>query len=158
MCSRLGLRTAYIELNGSKQIHHLSAKGDDACFSFLHMDFYPDCTLRSLPEIRKKGYDCLIFDLGLLSPATYQEFVQCKKQFLVGSICPWKSKHTWDGFLKYKIQFLDSEHITLLGNLGIKENITYWKEHYHMKVISVPFLENPFQLTVSDWKFFEEIL
>lgn len=158
MCSKLGLKTAYIEMNGSKQIHHLSENEDTSCFSFLCIDLYPDCTLRRLPDIRKQGYDCMIFDLGILSSATYQEFVQCNKQFIVGSICPWKSKHTWDWFLKYKIQFLDSENIILLGNLGIKENTVYWREHYHMKVNAVPFLENPFQLTVSDWKFFEEIL
>ena len=145
-------------MNGSKQIRQLSPKENVSCFSIRHIDFYPDCTLRYLPDIQKNGYDCLIFDLGLLGPATFQKFAQCERQFLVGSICPWKRKYTWDRFLKYKLQFLNSEHIILLGNLGIKENITYWKDHYHMKVISVPFLENPFQLTVSDWNFFEEIL
>lgn len=158
MCSRLRLKIAYVELNATNQIRSLSKSNDSIPFLLYHMDVYPDCTKRNLTEIMQKGYDCIIFDMGVLGLDCYKELAACNQKFIVGSIRPWKIKHTWDVFLKFKIQNFDAESISLLGNLGIKEDADYCKTHYHMKILTIPFLNNPFQLTVSDWKFFEEIL
>lgn len=159
MCSKKGLQVAFVELSIAAQIQELSDSGDGEknCFCLAEIDFYPSCTLAMVQKIRQMNYDCLVFDFGVLSPSTCQTFLQCNKKFIIGSICPWKSRHTWDCFVTYKIQFIDSENIVFLGNLGIKEDVFYWKRHYHQSVCPVPFIAQPFHLTVSDWKFIDQL-
>ena len=56
ICSKLGMKTAYIELNTTNQIHALSQTQGKPSFTYKGIVFYPNTLFTSLPEILQKNY------------------------------------------------------------------------------------------------------
>ncbi len=161
LANRQRKKTAYLELNPNRQIACLSSGSAQSFFRFLGMDFYPEATFEQLPKLLGKPYACFVLDLGVLNPssAACREFLRCQKKLVVGSVCPWKEARYGKWMESFFSQYQNhSEEIILLGNLGIKEDILRFRRKYRVSVQTVPFLENPFQLTPSDWSVLEKLL
>jgi hypothetical protein len=157
--SKRGLSTAYLELNASHQIGCLSDGKGNGFFRFLKIDFYPETKWDQLPDILGTNYSCVIFDMGTLGTAAYPEFVRCDLKLVVCSIRPWKSGSLSNWLGRHQSLYnICSEDIIFLGNMGIKEDLAVCGRRYQIPMLAVPYLENPFQLTSSDWTFFEKLL
>ena len=63
LCSKLGMKTAYIELNPSHQIQTLISKQGKPSFLYKGIVFYPNTTVTSLPEILRMDYRYFILDI-----------------------------------------------------------------------------------------------
>jgi hypothetical protein len=159
LCSKCGLSTACLELNASRQIGALSDGKGTGFFRYLKIDFYPDAKLDQLPDILGKNYSCVVFDMGTLGTAAYPEFVQCDLKLVVGSVRPWKAGSFENWLNRHQSLYnIFSEDFIFLGNMGIKEELAVCTRRYRLPMLAVPYLENPFQLTSSDWTFFEKLL
>lgn len=156
LCSKLGKKTAYIELNTTNQIYSLSHGRNQKSFSYLGIDFFPQVSITSLTEILNKKYDFYILDMGVLNVYTATEFAKCDKQFLVCSFSKWKKQKTLENIKQlYQKTNLCQERVILLSNLeGKKSNSSPWFTNR----ISIPFIPNPFQLEPNLFHVFYHIL
>lgn len=154
--SRLGRKTAYIELNTTNQIYSLSHGRNKKSFSYLGIDFFPCVTVTSLSEILNKNYDYYILDMGVLNVYTAREFTKCDKQFLVCSLSKWKQQQTLEKLNQlFQQTCLYPGRVTILDNLQAKKSTFFSKFENR---ISIPFIPNPFQIETNLFCVFHRIL
>lgn len=156
LCNKLGMKTAYIELNTTNQIRSLSQKNVTNSFCYFGIHMYPSTKVTSLNEILNRDFDCFILDMGVLTSYTAMEFSKCHKQFLVCDFSPWK-KHLSLSKLKdlFQNSSINRENIMLLktfenkstGLLDLKKNTQ-----------AFPLLTNPFHLSVTEFSDLTQLL
>lgn len=108
-------------------------------------------TITGLSDILKLNYLNFVIDFGVPNIYTYSELKRCTHRLAVVYGSPWK-KQRLESFLAEleKNNIFLKEDIMLLGNLRIKENKPF--------SATIPFIENPFQITSKYFGFFEELL
>lgn len=156
LCSKLGRKTAYIELNSTNQIYTLAHGGNLKSFSYFGIDFFPQVSITSLSEVLNKKYDYYILDMGVLNNYTASEFAKCDKQFLVCSFSKWKKTQTMEKLNQlYQQTYITQERVTLLSNLEETKSTTFplFKDR-----IPFPFIPNPFQLEPNLFHVFHHML
>lgn len=159
LCNKLGKRVAYLELNTTNQILSLSPKKDTSYFSYIGITMFPCTQVTSLSEILQKDYDYFVLDMGIINTYTACEFSKCDKQFIVGSLCPWKRKRTFEKIEHlFNTTYIHRESITVLGDIGKKESTFSFFSHKRLRIYSFPYIKNPFQLEPKIFDAFYEIL
>ena len=159
LCSKQGMKVAYVELNATNQIGSLHPGTENTPFSHMGIMMFPRTTLTSLPEILSMNFDYFILDMGVLNTYTAKEFFKCEKTFLVCSLSKWKRRHTIE-----KVAHLLSttnytqEYVTLLASNGKNESTITISNRLTFKVYSFPFIANPFQLPSEFFSFLGKIL
>lgn len=154
LCSKLGMKTAYIELNATNQIRALNKKQGTKVFSYREIDIFPNTSVTSLSEILGFDYRYFILDMGVLNTHTAQEFLRCDKPLLVCSPSKWKLPH-----IKEKIEALFSNtntqnRVTLIMNFSKKE--PHFSSFLNMRQVSFPYLENPFHVNPKHFHVFTQ--
>lgn len=156
ICSKLGRKTAYIELNTTNQIYSLFHGRNKKTFSYFGIDFFPCVTVTSLSEILNKNYDFFILDMGVLNVYTAREFSKCDKQFLVCSLSKWKKHQTMEKLNQlFQQTNLNQRRVTILDNLHSKKSTSFSMLDNR---ITIPFIPNPFQIETNLFCVFHRIL
>lgn len=120
---------------------------------------FPCMTFTSVTDILRMDFDYFILDMGVLNVYSAKEFAKCEKQFLVCSLSKWKRKQTFEKLLQLlNNTYISQEYITILGNCDKKESTLSLSLSVRFRMISVPFITNPFQLHSEFFTFFEKIL
>ena len=144
VCSKLGMKTAYVELNTTNQIHSICQKKEKPSFTYKGIVFYPNTSVTSLSELLHKDYQYFILDMGVLNTYTMHEFLHCNKSFLVCSPSKWRRSQSTENFKKLFENF-HYQHCKVIMNLCEKESdfspISNACEH-----IPFPYFQNPFRL------------
>ena len=52
--------TAYLEVNATNEIYQLNPKQTTGQFTYMGIDFFPEVTLRQLPELLQMKYSCFV--------------------------------------------------------------------------------------------------
>lgn len=149
LCNKLGMKTAYVELNTTNQIHFLSKKNSLEPFYYLGIHMFPSTKVTSLKDILEEDFDYVILDMGVLTNYMAAEFSKCHKQFLVCDFSDWKKR-----FSMSKVEDLllctsiSRENIMLLKNFEKKSKDL---SPSFKKIRRFPFLSNPFQLSVTEF-------
>lgn len=156
LCSKMGMKTAYIELNATNQIRALNKKQGTQVFSYRGIDIFPNTSVTSLSEILGFNYQYFILDMGVLNTHTTQEFLRCDKPLLVCSPSKWKLPHA-----KEKIETLFSnqniqQRVTLVMNFREESNFSCFSNMHRQ--VSFPYLENPFQINSRHFRAITKIL
>lgn len=125
----------------------------------MGITFFPEITLSKLPEVLQLNYDYFVLDMGILNPYTAYEFTRCNLKLMVGDLSPWKKEKT----LKSLEQILQKtnihqEQVIFLGNPMIKESISSRYVKGFSKIMTVPYISNPFHLSSKDFVFYEHLL
>lgn len=156
ICSKLGMKTAYIELNSTNQIHTLSHTQEKPSFCYKGITFYPNVTVTSLPEILHEDCRYFILDMGVLTTHTIPEFLRCDKSFLVCSPRKWRCS-----IIKEKIELLfhyqQQNCFTLIMNLSEKES-TFTRFFKDYEQLCFPFIFNPFHLEPHNFHAISQLL
>lgn len=137
------MKTAYIELNSTDQIHSISQTQGKPSFLYKGVVFYPNTTVTSLPEILHKDYQYFILDMGVLTAYNMTEFLRCDKPFLVCSPSKWRCSQ-----IKEKIETLfhhQQNCYALIMNLTEKKS-TFTLFSNHCEQHCFPYVLNPFHL------------
>lgn len=159
ICSKLGKRTAYIELNTTNQISCLSPNRTRKKFTYMGISFFPAMTITSLPEVLNADYAYFILDMGILNTYTAKEFAKCNKQFLVCSLSKWRKPHALEKIAQFlKNNYINQEHVTVLANGTMKKSTSMISPKIKCRYCALPFIENPFQLATTDFAFFHHLL
>lgn len=112
-----------------------------------------------MPELMHLRHKYKVLDFGVLTPYTLPEFKRCDQQIVLTNISCWKTKQL-DQFLqnqKITIRKDRTECILFLCWGATKDNQKQIQRAYGIRVIPVPFLENPFQVSSKHFQFFEQI-
>ena len=118
----------------------------------MGITFFTRISLSRLPEILQRNYDYFILDMGVLNPNTAYEFSRCDQQFLVGSLSIWRKEKTFEKLEQLlKTTNIYQERVVFLGNPMIKESMYSGKLKAFFRVISVPFIKNPFRIASNDF-------
>lgn len=159
--SRFLARTAYLEVNSSHEIAALSSKKDPTIpFRCNGVSYYPEITLRQLREQLHLQHKYKILDFGVLTPYSFPEFVRCDYCIVLTNVSIWKDRQLLQFIEELKKTNLGKDYKTnvrfmSMGNL--KKDRKRVETSYGIRVIPVPFLENPFQVSSHDFGFFEQI-
>ena len=114
--------TAYLEVNATNEIYQLNPKHTTGKFTYMGIDFFPEVTLRQLPELLQMKYSCFVLDFGVPNAYTFPEFLRCGLKFCVCSYSPWKRQQYDDFYRHYnKNNELHHTHVKVLGNYEIKD-------------------------------------
>ena len=156
VCSKLGMKTAYIELNATNQILSISRKQQKSSFRYKGIMFYPNISVTSLSEILHLDYDVFILDMGVLNTYTIREFLRCDKPLLVCSPSKWRYTQTMER-IKKTFYHLSHRHCSVILNLSQKESTTtrFISSCEH---VPFPFIPNPFQLETNSFQTIYQIL
>lgn len=159
LCNKLKKRTAYVEMNDTRQIISLVKDESLTSFSYLDIQFYPSAIQSDLPYIFNGHPMYIVMDLGILSSDNYWDFYRCDIKFIIGSFSPWKVDR-FHALLESIIlqKNTEQEHIMILGNPGIKEISQRFQRKYHLPSFVIPYLPNPFQLTTANCTFFQDVM
>lgn len=140
----MGMKTAYIELNATNQIHTLSEAQEKPSFIYKGITFYPNKSVTSLPEILHMNYRYFILDMGVLTTQNLPEFLRCDKSFLVCSPSKWRRSQIIEK-IEHLFYYQQQNCISLIMNLTEKEStFTYFFKDYERFVF--PYILNPFHL------------
>ena len=116
----------------------------------MGITIFPHRTFTSLPEILHMDYDYFILDMGILNTYSAKEFAKYERQFLVCSLNKWKKKKTMDKLTKLlETTCIPPECITILSNCERKESTFQVSQSISFPVLSIPFIQNPFQLALE---------
>lgn len=153
------MRTAYIELNTTNQIHFLSHKKDVSNFSYKGITIFSCVKVTSLSELLHLNFDYFVLDMSVINTYLAREFSKCDYQFLVTDLCEWKKVSTMEKIEhSFKLMNLSQESVTILSNFGIKKSNALSFSHKGFQVISFPFIQNPFQLQPKEFAIFTKLL
>lgn len=144
LCSKLGMKTAYIELNPSNQIHTLISNQRKPSFTYKGVVFYPNTTVTSLPEILRMDYRFFVLDMGILTTYSTTEFLRCDKSFLVSSPSKWRYSQIEEKIQKL-FQVQQQNCFSVIMNLTEKES-TYKIFSHICEAHCFPYISNPFQI------------
>lgn len=159
LCSKQGMKTAYIELNTTNQICSLHPNTKKTPFSFMGITIYPSLKATSLWDVLRMDYDYFILDMGVLNAYTATEFSKCHQQFLVCNFSEWKYKYTIEKVEQFfQNTKLSQDCVTVLSNFGIKKSTLSTFFNCHLKLCTFPFIQNPFQLEPIVFKHFTKLL
>ena len=159
LCSKLGKKIAYIELNTTDQICCLAKQRNCSCFSYMGITFFPSKTITSLHEVLIMPFDHFILDIGVLNTYTVTEFAKCNEQFLVCSLCEWKKALTLEKIDQFmQKNYLHQEYVTILGNVDIKKSKLSVSPSVTCRFFPLPLIENPFHLDWNHVEFFHQLL
>ena len=157
ICSKQGMKTAYIEFNGTNQISSLNKNQGQKSFSYKGIDFFPNTTVTSLAEILHEDYSYFILDMGVLNTYTIQEFLRCDKPFLVCSQSKWRSTQLEKNLEKLFQNQTYPNQMTVIANLSEKES-SFSPFFPGCRQVSFPYLTNPFQITPRHFRAISQIL
>lgn len=145
---------AYLEVNSTNEIHNL-AKSSKNEFKYLGIHFFSDVTLDTLPKILQMDFDYYILDFGVTNHYTNLEYLRCDTRFAICDFSLWQHNNL--------LAFMDSlntntrEGVTFLGNPGtINPQLAVQKVNGY-RIMRIPFIENPFQLTSQYFEFLKKI-
>lgn len=151
--SRFLARTAYLEVNSSHEIASLSSKKDPTIpFRCNGVSYYPEITLRQLREQLHLQHKYKILDFGVLTPYSFPEFVRCDYCIVLTNVSIWKDRQLLQFIEELKKTNLGKDYKTnvrfmSMGNL--KKDRKRVETSYGIRVIPVPFLENPVSSVLS---------
>lgn len=133
--------------------------GKSNVFTYMGIDFFPNTVFDTLPFIYRLHYDYCVLDFGVLHQNNYPEFVRGDHCLVVGTVSPWNTRQYNDFICHlFTSTTIDQDKVMFLGNLGTKRTPGKWNLKYPALLHSFPYLDNPFQLTSSDWGILKEIL
>ena len=156
LANKMGMKTAYVELNTTNQIKSLSKEKNLTFFTYLGIHIFPSTKIASLSEIFDKDFDYIILDMGVLTNYTATEFSKCQKQFLVCNCSEWKREISLEKIKTlFQSTILQKEHVTILKTF---ENTSTWVPFSRLHLRSFPPINNPFQLPVTLFVDFTRIL
>ena len=166
---RHGYRIACLEYNSSTAFNELSQQcrlpfsknGDDLkSFSIKQVDYYPNVSKQDISTHMNEGYHYLIFDFGVLSDDTLDDFYRCNHKIIIGCLAPWKQTRFYE-FLKHKNNKAIKERCRYLIINGEKSDILDLSEIAHVPrqhIQCIPFLKNPFHIKKDFFPFLEGLL
>ena len=153
MSEGLGLKTAYLHCQNSKDIaylynyfHSLAEGVRRESFTVANATFYPYVSSEMIAHILARSYDCVVLDFGNNYSEYKEEFLRCDKKIAVGSLIPWK---------RYYLE----EFIRKSGNVTGSADWIYAVTHTDSKAAAkgakqlqkklsvIPYLEDPFYLS-----------
>lgn len=149
---------AYVELNNSHDIHSIGPHKSTSMFRKNDMDFFPDTSVLQLTDILQKKYQVFVLDMGTITTGTIRQFTQCDLRIVTFGCAPWKQGSLEDWLSRYQTMInIHPETTLFLGNLG-ERNDALMRKLQPFSFFPVPYISNPFQLTASEWPFFENML
>lgn len=157
MQSVLGRKTAIIELSGQYELRDMLQKEGGNKQKLLGICYYTDICVGQIPEIMNSRYEAFVLDLGSDYQSVREEFLRCDRKIITGSISPWKVS-AYEHSLKEIIateNYESWEFLALFANLLDKKKI---QKRYGVRLISIPWIENPFYLKKEDMCFLQKIV
>lgn len=153
------MRTAYIELNATNQICSLAPGTEKKQFSYMGITIFPCTAFTSLPELLRMNYDYFILDMGVLNIYSAKEFIKCEKQFLVCSLSKWRRNRTLEKLQELvDTTHMDRKSLHVLACGSKNESTLSIPKGPAFKMLSIPFIPNPFHLSSEFFSFFRKIL
>jgi hypothetical protein len=157
--SRYLAKTAYLEVNASHEIASLSGEADpSAAFRRQGVVYYPSLTVRRISEVTQQRFKYYILDFGRPTPHTFPEFLRCDHRIILTDTAIWKTAELDRFFLEFQKYNTAWNTFKMVCLRGTEEGCANLYKRCGVRVISAPFLGNPFHITSGQFSFFETIL
>ena len=159
--SRFLARTAYLEVNTTHAIGTLSPEKDPTIpFRRKGVSYYPDVLLSELPGRLSLHHKYRVLDFGVLTPYTLVEFARCDLCIVLTNVSIWKDRQLARFLEETKLTNLGKDKkikVCFLCQGDQKNDRKRILRAYGIRVVPVPFLENPFQVSSIYFGFFEQL-
>ena len=157
--SRYLSRTAYLEVNSSREISLLN-KQTDFSTPFRHQGifYYPGLTTRSMAEIMNLRYKYYILDFGVPNEHTFPEFMRCDHRIVVTNVSIWKSAELERFAKQMQKNNISWNTVKIIGRDGTKSDYARLHADFGVQAEPMPVLKDPFHITSGCFRFFEEIM
>lgn len=157
MQSGLGRKAALLELSGKHELKDMIQKEGDKNKNLLGVHYFTDICVGKIPEIMNSKYEVFILDLGADYAMAREEFLRCDYKIVSGSISPWKIS-IYEHFLNNVIvaeNYESWEFLVLFANISDKKNV---QKRCGVRLMNIPWIENPFYLKKEDLMFLQKIV
>lgn len=151
----LGLRTAYLHCQNSKDIaylynyfHSLNEKESQEAFTVANATFYPYVSSEKIAPILARGYDSVVLDFGIDYSEYKEEYLRCDKKITVGSLNPWKRFYLEEFISKSENITGSAEWIYAVTHTDSK-TAKKGAKLLQKKFTVIPYLEDPFYLSAE---------
>jgi hypothetical protein len=157
--SRYLSRTAYLEVNASHAICTLSNDTESSApFHHQGVVYYPDLTIRRVPEVIQQRYKYCILDFGRPTARTFPEFLHCDHRIVLTDTAIWKTTELDRFVLDLQKNNIAWDTCKTVCMRGTRQGSLNLYRVYGIRVISAPILSDPFHITSGQFSFFEKLM
>lgn len=124
-------------------------------FRILEVDYYKQAGAETIAACLNKQYRRIITDYGELTGESFCECTRCDKKVLVGSLSEWQA----EAFLEAVRMIPEhDESWQCVVVFGSEETRKEWERQLRISCVRIPASVDAFAVTVSDMRFFKQLL
>lgn len=132
--------------------------GGQACFQVHKVTYYCQMKQKDIANIFHMGYEYVVIDFGKVClQQCDSEIWRCHMRILVGSCCEWQQQ-AFIQALEDKISVYDAGKWNYAAFLGIQAIRHKLEKQYHIKIKTIPFEKDPFQLHRTHFELLKNML
>lgn len=152
-------KTALLERNASGDIGQIiqictGKQQEKMPVSILDVDYFPHSSKEELGSCIQGNYESVILDFGTVREAQKTEFLQCRKQYLIGSLNEWKL----DELMEHKAWMLKGKgRWKYLMVFGSEEARRELRRRFGLSFEQIPFAPDAFVIDNQMAEFFKKI-
>lgn len=154
-------RVCYVEMGTDRNV--ITMESDETVlfektvgFSMKGLDFFPNATNDDISCIRKRDYDAIVIDAGVMSVESIPGN-GFDNLFVLGSLRPWKKASYYSFVNEMQNNNLDILQGTFYGSLLLKDEKKEFDKKFSIAIKELPLLKNPFHLSSNDINFMKEV-
>lgn len=151
---------SYTELENLYFGHNILESGG-YFYSIHKLDFFVGAgSDESIKKVLQENYDAVIFDCGTKLELLEHELVLCDRKFVLGCCSPWNQRR-WETYLNVgQCKGGEREQFGYRYgySFGAEENAYVIAGTYKVRLMHIPFIENPFSLNQIQMQKLEEII
>lgn len=153
-------RAALLEWNPSEDFERVELictgkSHEQKPYRVLEGDYYKAAGPRELAAAFQRNYDNILIDFGSLKEAVSVEFLQCERQFLIGSFSEWQETEFRE-FIRRNGTGVPGW--SYLAAFGSEETRREFKKRPGVFVERIPFSADAFSVTEEVSRFFEALI
>lgn len=126
-------------------------------FRILKTKYFKNIEKEEMPELLNESYDYMIIDFGNEYEERKEDFIRCKRRFVIGSFCDWKLS-SYILFLEKTSKEIGRDQWEFFSVMGDDEIRKKLEKSYRIKICPVPFETSPFFINKKNLSFFKNIL
>lgn len=156
----LGRKTAIVDLNTDNDYEFLKyicvpeSLHKNNVYNIYKVTYYQNITRESLSDIFRRGFECVILDVGSNYRKFTNEISMCDRRYMISSIGMWKILSVISGLEEVQ----SNEEWNFLYSFGDDESADYISDYTGRILYRIPVINNPFKITGRQLMEVERIL
>ncbi len=160
LASKERSKTAVLELNSSGAFERLKERyapdNEQTYFKYQDVEYFCRPSQRMIANTFGMGYQYLVMDFGKEWRNTSYEWSMCNVKIVIGDCCEWKQEE-FDSMVSDMREWIEPGNCIFMAQKGNRTVRKRMERRHRIRLLNIPFEENPFQLHKDSLSFFKQL-